>query len=127
MPKLCGVFNPEVNQVILRPTVVAMYKLSFMILVVTDAANFTPTIPLAKRFKVHVQFRRAVTKPTDVLERNAAGELRVRHTKSSASQCYFSLVRGPYRSDTTTREHIFVFGTTFETRIITSIFIQKTA
>jgi hypothetical protein len=46
MPKLRGVFNSEVIQVIRRPTVIAIYKLSFM----TDTENFTPTIPLAKRF-----------------------------------------------------------------------------
>jgi hypothetical protein len=46
MPKIRGVFNPEAIQVILRPTVIAIYKFSFM----ADAENFTPTIPLAMRF-----------------------------------------------------------------------------
>jgi len=50
MPKLRDVFNPEAFQVILRPTVIAMYKLSFMILAVAAAENFTPIILLAKRF-----------------------------------------------------------------------------
>jgi hypothetical protein len=41
MHKLRGVFNPEVIQVILRPTVITMFKLSFMVLQVTvaDAEN----------------------------------------------------------------------------------------
>jgi len=57
------------------------------------------------------------------------GHRRVTRTKSSASQCYFSL---PLPKGTVldaiqsgmTREHISVFGTTLETRIIT-VFIQK--
>jgi len=50
MAMLPGIFNPEAIQVILRPTVIAMYKLSFMILAMADVENFTPTMLLAERF-----------------------------------------------------------------------------
>jgi hypothetical protein len=52
MPKFCGVFNPDGIQVIVHPTVTAMYKLSFTgtVFAVADVENFTRTIPLAKRF-----------------------------------------------------------------------------